>query len=764
VLAAHGYVALSPKWFDAPNAPEQLREVPVESFLPHLDRLAGLGTPELGVVGTSYGAIAGLLLGVADERLDTVVALAPSHVVWAAPVLTDDGRPVAASSFSWRGDPLHHVPFVDQTTWTGPGFGTLRQVYEASLRRFAATEANARVAVEEIAARVVLAAGGADEVWPSAAFAEQVRERRAAAGLATTVLVEPEAGHRVVLPGESPAQPTADYGYGGTEEADRRLGARVLEALTGRGEDPPSGSLPLTPVTDAPTTDVPTTDVPATDVPATDAAAHAEDLPEQLRIRRAKREALLAEGVAAYPVRVGRTHSLEQVREQWGHLEAGEETQDAVGVTGRVIFIRNTGKLCFATLQEGLGTRLQVMLSLAEVGQEALDAWKSTVDLGDHVFVQGRVISSRRGELSVMASSWQMAGKALRPLPVLHKDLNEETRVRQRYADLIVRQEARDMVRTKAKAMAAVRRVLDGQGFVEIETPVLQLIHGGAAARPFRTHLNAFDQGMTLRIALELNRKKAVVGGVDRVYEMGRIFRNEGVDATHSPEFTMLEAYEAWGDQRSIAALQREIILEMADAVGSRQIETHKGVVDLDGEWRWLPVHEAVSEAVGQTVTVDTDVETLRAIAARHDVHVEPGWTAGKIVIELLELVEPGLLQPTFLCDYPAEAQPLARRRDDDPRLIEAWDLIIDGVERATGFSELVDPVIQRQVLEEQSLKAAGGDPEAMQLDEDFLRALEYGAPPMGGIGMGLDRVIALFAGGVSLRETILFPHVKPEA
>ena len=501
-------------------------------------------------------------------------------------------------------------------------------------------------------------------------------------------------------------------------------------------------SLPLTPVTDAPET----------------------DLPEQLRIRRAKRDALLDGGTPAYPVRVDRTHSLADVREQWDHLASGEETQDVVGVTGRVIFVRNTGKLCFATLQEGIGTRLQVMLSLAEVGEEALDAWKATVDLGDHVFVQGRVISSRRGELSVMAGRWQMASKALRPLPVLHKDLGEETRVRQRYADLIVRQEARDMVRLKARAMAAVRRVLDGQGYVEIETPVLQLIHGGAAARPFHTHLNAFDQGMSLRIALELNLKKAVVGGVDRVYEMGRIFRNEGVDSTHSPEFTMLEAYEAWGDQRSIAALQREIILEMADAVGSRQIETARGVVDLDGEWRWLPVHEAVSEATGETITPDTDLDTLRAVAARHDVHVEPDWTAGKVVIELLDLVEPTLLQPTFLCDYPAEAQPLARRRDDDPRLIEAWDLVIAGVERATGFSELVDPVIQRRVLEEQSLKAAGGDPEAMQLDEDFLRALEYGAPPMGGIGMGLDRVIALFAGGVSLRETILFPHVKPEA
>jgi dienelactone hydrolase len=247
VLAANGYVALSPKWFGAPNAPARLSEVPVESFLPHLDRLAALGTPELGVVGTSFGAIAALLLGVADERLDTVVALAPSHVVWAAPVLTEDGRPVAAPSFSWRGDPLHFVPIVDQTTWTGPAFATLRQVYEASLRRFAGTEANARIAVEEITARVVLAAGGADAVWPSAAFAEEVRARRAAAGLDTTVLVEPEAGHQVVLPDEPPAQPTADYGYGGSEDADRRLGARLLEALTGRGRGAAPRSLPLTP-------------------------------------------------------------------------------------------------------------------------------------------------------------------------------------------------------------------------------------------------------------------------------------------------------------------------------------------------------------------------------------------------------------------------------------------------------------------------------------------------------------------------------------
>ena len=488
------------------------------------------------------------------------------------------------------------------------------------------------------------------------------------------------------------------------------------------------------------------------------------DLPEQMRVRHEKRERLLSAGRQAYPVAVDRTHTLEQVREQWGHLETGEETQDVVGVAGRVIFIRNTGKLCFATLQEGVGTRLQVMLSLAEVGEEALADWKAHVDLGDHVCVQGRVISSKRGELSVMASGWSMASKALRPLPVLHKELSEEARVRQRYADLIVRQEARDMVRTRAAIVKAVRSTLEERGFLEIETPVLQLIHGGATARPFTTHINAFDQSMTLRIALELNLKKAVVGGIEKVFEIGRIFRNEGVDSTHSPEFTMLEAYEAYGDQHTMAELMREMFLAAADACGSRQVETAKGVVDLDGEWRWLPVYQGVSEAVGEEVTPETDTETLRAIAKRHDVEVDPKWEASKIVTELLgELVEPNLLQPTFLCDYPPHAQPLARPHRDDPDLIEAWDLIIAGVERGTAFSELVDPVIQRRVLEEQSLKAAGGDPEAMQLDEDFLRALEYGAPPMGGLGLGIDRLIMLFT-GANIRETILFPHLKPEA
>jgi lysyl-tRNA synthetase class 2 len=489
----------------------------------------------------------------------------------------------------------------------------------------------------------------------------------------------------------------------------------------------------------------------------------ADELPEQMRVRRQKRERLLASGRPAYPVWVERTHTLAQVREQWGELPAGAQTDDVVRIAGRVVHLRNTGKLCFATLQEGIGTRLQVMLSRADVGEAALADWKALVDLGDHVAVQGRVVTSRRGELSVLASSWQMASKALRPLPTLYKELSEETRVRQRYADLIVRQEARDMVRARASATRALRETLHEHEYVEIETPTLQLVHGGAAARPFRTHLNAFDQEMTLRIALELNLKKAVVGGVDRVYEMGRIFRNEGVDATHSPEFTMLEAYEAYGDQGTIAELTRALVLAVADEIGSRQVQTASGMVDLDAEWRWLPVYDAVSDAVGEPVTIETPLAQLNRYAVSHGLDIKPAWGPEKVVLELLgALVEPAIVAPTFLCDFPAAAQPLARPHRSKPGLIEAWDLVIAGVERATGFSELVDPVLQRQVLEAQSLLAAGGDPEAMAVDEDFLRALEYGAPPMGGMGLGIDRLVMLFR-SASIRETILFPLLKPE-
>lgn len=489
------------------------------------------------------------------------------------------------------------------------------------------------------------------------------------------------------------------------------------------------------------------------------------DVSEQMQIRLDKRAKLLASGREAYPVGVPVTHTITEIREKYeGKLEADQTTGDIVGVAGRVVFVRNTGKLCFVTLQQGNGVRIQAMISLAGVGEELLAGWKALVDLGDYVFVHGEVISSRRGELSVMADDWQMASKALRPMPNLHSDLNDETRVRQRYLDLMVREEARDIVIKRAKITQTVRDVLNQRGYIELETPILQLIHGGASARPFNTHLNAFDQPMTLRIATELFLKRAAVGGLERVYEIGRVFRNEGVDSTHSPEFTTLECYEAYADQFVMAERMKEIIMACADAVGVHQIETEAGTIDLAGEWKWLGVYPGLSEAVGVEITPATTAEELRAIAEKHDVSVDLKWDAEKLVVELFgEIVEPTLINPTFVYDYPPSAQPLARQHRSEEGLIEAWDLIIGGMERGTAFSELIDPVIQRERLTEQSLLAAKGDDEAMQLDEDFLRALEHGAPPMGGIGLGIDRLIMLFT-GVGIRETILFPLMKPEA
>jgi len=488
-----------------------------------------------------------------------------------------------------------------------------------------------------------------------------------------------------------------------------------------------------------------------------------DELPEQMRVRRAKYDRLMADpDTAPFPVGVPRTTSLAAVRTAHPDLAPDTATGEQVGITGRVIFIRSTGKLCFATLREG-AVELQVMLSLDRVGEAALAAWKADVDLGDIVFVHGEVISSRRGELSVLADSFRIAAKALRPLPVAHKPLSEEVRVRQRYVDLIVRPEAREMVLTRAEVLRSIRETLRRLDYVEVETPILQSVHGGAAARPFHTHLNAFDLDMSLRIATELYLKRSIVGGIERVYEMGKAFRNEGVDSTHSPEYTLLEAYEAYGDYNTIAKLTRTVILDAARAVGVTVPVSGDGTeIDLFGDWASITIHDAVSGVLGEQVTVDTTAEELRRYADKHDVALEPGWGAGEIVLELFEkLVEHTIAQPTFVKDFPAAVVPLARPHRDDPRLVEAWDLIIGGVEFAPGYSELADPVEQRRRLVEQSLAAAKGDPEAMQLDEDFLRALEYGMPPTGGVGLGVDRLVMLLTGR-GIRETILFPLLKP--
>ena len=456
-----------------------------------------------------------------------------------------------------------------------------------------------------------------------------------------------------------------------------------------------------------------------------------DDLPEQLRIRREKYDRLMSDPERApFPVRVARTDSLAEIRDRYPELAADTHTGDTVGVTGRIIFVRNTGKLCFAMLREG-DAELQVMISLDQVGAESLAAWKSEVDLGDLVFVAGEVISSKRGELSVLATMWRMTAKALRPLPVAHKPLSDETRVRQRYVDLIVRPEARRMVHIRAEVLRSLRETFHQRKYVEVETPILQVVHGGAAARPFHTHLNAFDLDMSLRIATELYLKRCIVGGIEKVYEIGPAFRNEGVDSSHSPEYTLLEAYESYGDYDTMAELTRSLVLDAAAAVGVETGTTVDGrPIELHGQWRSVSVHELVSTAVGEEITPDTSAAEVQRHAERLGVALKPDWVAGEIVLELYEkLVEHTLVEPTFVRDYPVEVRPLARPHRSDPRLAEAWDLIIGGVEIAPAYSELVDPVEQRRRLESQSLAAARGDPEAMELDEEFLRALEYGMP-----------------------------------
>jgi lysyl-tRNA synthetase class 2 len=490
----------------------------------------------------------------------------------------------------------------------------------------------------------------------------------------------------------------------------------------------------------------------------------APDDTEQMRVRRDKLERLQSAGISAFPVGVRRTTTNAALRERFPDLEPDAATGERVSVVGRVMLKRDGGKLCFATLRDGSGD-LQVMLSLDRLGEERLADWKREVDLGDHVSVDGEVINSRRGELSVLAESWTMASKALRPLPEKwHGLADEETRVRRRYLDLIVNPDARRLVEARAIVLRSLRETLERRGFLEVETPILQVMHGGATARPFATHLNAFDQAMFLRIALELSLKRLVVGGLERVYEIGRNFRNEGVDTTHSAEFTMLEAYEAYGDYDTMADLTRDLVLSAARAMGSTVVpRAGGGELELDQPWPKLRVYDAVTAAVGELVTPDTSIEELRRIAAGKEVALQPAWEAAEMVLELLEqLVEHTLIEPTFICDYPAAVRPLARPHRDDPRLSEAWDLVINGVELAPAYSELVDPIEQRRRLIEQSAKAAGGDPEAMALDEDFLRALEHGAPPMGGLGMGVDRLIMLLT-GANIREVITFPLLRPE-
>jgi lysyl-tRNA synthetase class 2 len=491
-----------------------------------------------------------------------------------------------------------------------------------------------------------------------------------------------------------------------------------------------------------------------------------DDLPEQLRIRREKRSNLIERGIEPYPVAVARTKSLKEIRSHYADLAIDVATGDIESLTGRIIFKRDTGKLCFATLREGDGTELQAMFSLDKVGEESLSAWKSDIDLGDIVSVTGEIITSKRGELSILANSWTLAAKSLRPLPNDHKPMSEETRVRMRYVDLIVRPEARSAARMRPQVMRSLRETFNSQDFVEVETPMLQVMHGGAAARPFKTYSNAYDIDLFMRIAPELFLKRCVVGGIERVFEINRNFRNEGADSSHSPEFAMIESYMAYGDWRSIADLTRSLIQNAALAVAGSHVVTHHDgrQFNLGGTWKEISLYDAISEGVGEKVTALTPLEDLKKIANKLGMKIDPKWITGKLAEEIFEHVaQDKLIEPTFVMGYPVDTSPLVRAHREIPGVAEKWDLYVDGFELATGYSELIDPVIQRERLVEQAQLGAQGDVEAMQVDEDFLRAMEFGMPPMGGMGMGVDRLLMALT-GLGIRETILFPLVKPEA
>ena len=535
-----------------------------------------------------------------------------------------------------------------------------------------------------------------------------------------------------------------------------------------------------------------------TDSSSTPTQAPADDTPEQVKVRAAKRARLMEAGIPAYPVLLPITTTIKKVREKYAHLEAGEETADYVGLAGRVILARNGGKLCFATLMDGEGNKIQVMLSAASVGAESLAAYKNDVDLGDHLFVHGRVISSRRGELSIFATpaevtpeaqaayeaasaalpapdaSWAIASKALRPLPKTwttedgeEVTLSEDQRIRRRELDLITRPAARDMVRIRAAVNRSIRENFFRRDYIELETPMLQMIHGGAAARPFTTHMNALDTDLYLRIATEIYLKRAVVGGVDRVFEMNRNFRNEGMDSSHSPEFTSLEAYEAYSDYNGMAELTRDLIQQAArDAFdlseGEEIVRLADGTeYDLSGQWDRIDLYGSTSEALGEEITVETPRETLVKYAERIGLEVDDYAVSGKIVEDIFEeLVASKLWAPTFVYDFPEDTSPLTRYHRSRPGLTEKWDLYVRGFETGTAYSELADPVVQRERFEAQALAAANGDPEAMVMDEDFLIAMEQGFPPCGGMGMGIDRLLMVLT-GQGIRETIPFPLVK---
>lgn len=494
------------------------------------------------------------------------------------------------------------------------------------------------------------------------------------------------------------------------------------------------------------------------------AAEQASTLNDERATRLAKRAALFEAGQNPYPEHSEIEDYVADIEAKYADLADGEDTEDVVKIGGRVVAKRGQGKIMFIVVRDATA-EIQLFCRINDMDEAAWNTLKA-LDLGDILGVTGVVVRTQRGQLSVAPKSATLLSKAVRPLPEKFHGLSDkETRYRQRYVDLIANDDVRETFRKRSQILSTFRRFMESDGYMEVETPILQTIQGGATAKPFITHFNALDQECYLRIATELHLKRCIVGGFERVFEIGRIFRNEGMDLTHNPEFTTMEAYRAFSDLEGMKALAQGVIKAANKAIGNPEVIEYQGqTIDLSGEWASRPMTDIVSDVLGKKVTIDTPVEELAAAAREKGLEIKPEWTAGKIIAEIYdELGEDTIVNPTFVCDYPIEVSPLAKRFEDDPRLTHRFELVIAGHEYANAFSELNDPVDQAERFAAQMAEKAGGDDEAMEYDEDYVRALECGMPPAGGIGIGIDRVVMLLTNQASIRDVLLFPHMKPE-
>ncbi len=486
---------------------------------------------------------------------------------------------------------------------------------------------------------------------------------------------------------------------------------------------------------------------------------------DPIAVRRAKREALIAAGQDPYGHAFSSTHHVSDLEAAHGGLEDGESTEDEVAVAGRVMAKRDQGKVVFLELRDASGT-IQLFCRVNALGEDAFARLKD-LDVGDWIGAHGTMMRTRRGQLSVAVTSFELLSKSLRPLPEkFHGLADKETRYRQRYVDLVMNPEVKATFEKRFKIISAIRRYMEEQGFYEVETPILHPILGGANARPFVTHHNALDKDFYLRIATELHLKRLLVGGFEKVFEIGRQFRNEGMDPYHNPEFTTMEFYQAFSDLEGMMGLTQGVVQAAAQAAcGTLQIEYQGQQVDLGGTWRRATMIELASAGAGEDVSFERTREELAAILERNGGHAEDAWGKGKLIAEIFEAVaEEKLVQPTFVTEHPLEVSPLAKKKAGDPNLTERFELFICGHEYANAFGELNDPVDQAERFRKQVEAKDLGDDEAMGYDDDYVRALEYGMPPAGGCGIGIDRLAMLLADAASIRDVLLFPHMRDEA